>query len=89
VRNNADLAALAEHTRGAAVGCDNLVYLYGDAGVGGGIIAAGRPVTGHGGYGLEVGPYSGALVADLLLRRPTPLDVGPFAPARFATAYPG
>jgi len=45
--------------------------------------------TGHGGYGLEVGPYSGALVADLLLRRPTPLDVGPFAPARFATAYPG
>ncbi|MEV6931939.1 ROK family protein [Dactylosporangium sp. NPDC051485] len=55
VRNNADLAALAEHTRGAAVGCDNLVYLYGDAGVGGGIIAAGRPVTGHGGYGGEVG----------------------------------
>ncbi|UWP78418.1 ROK family protein [Dactylosporangium fulvum] len=55
VRNNADLAALAEHTRGAAVGCDNVVYLYGDAGVGGGIIAAGRPVTGHGGYGGEVG----------------------------------
>jgi predicted NBD/HSP70 family sugar kinase len=55
VRNNADLAALAEQTRGAASGCDNLVYLYGDAGVGGGIIAAGRPVTGHGGYGGEVG----------------------------------
>ena len=55
VRNNADLAALAEHTRGAAAGCDNLVYLYGDAGIGGGIIAAGRPVTGHGGYGGEVG----------------------------------
>ncbi|MEV8517036.1 ROK family protein [Dactylosporangium sp. NPDC051484] len=55
VRNDADLAALAEHTRGAAAGCDNLVYLYGDAGVGGGIIAAGRPVTGHGGYGGEVG----------------------------------
>jgi predicted NBD/HSP70 family sugar kinase len=55
VRNNADLAALAEHARGAAVGCDNVVYLYGDAGVGGGIIAAGRPVTGHGGSGGEVG----------------------------------
>ncbi|GAA2627807.1 ROK family transcriptional regulator [Dactylosporangium fulvum] len=55
VRNNADLAALAAHARGAAVGCDNVVYLYGDAGVGGGIIAAGRPVTGHGGYGGEVG----------------------------------
>jgi predicted NBD/HSP70 family sugar kinase len=55
VRNNADLAALAEHTRGAATGCANLVYLYGDAGIGGGIVAAGRPVTGHGGYGGEVG----------------------------------
>jgi predicted NBD/HSP70 family sugar kinase len=55
VRNGADLAALAEHLRGAAVGCDNVVYLHGDGGVGGGIIAAGRPVTGHGGYGGEVG----------------------------------
>jgi predicted NBD/HSP70 family sugar kinase len=55
VRNNADLAALAEHVRGVAVDCNNLIYLYGDAGVGGGIIAAGRPVHGHGGYGGEVG----------------------------------
>ncbi len=55
MRNNADLAALAEHVRGVAADCDNLIYLYGDAGVGGGIIAAGRPVHGHGGYGGEVG----------------------------------
>lgn len=55
VRNGADLAALAEHVRGAAVDCDNVVYLHGDGGVGGGIIAGGRPVTGHGGYGGEVG----------------------------------
>lgn len=55
IRNSADLRALAEHTRGAAVGCDNVVYLHGDAGIGGGIIAGGRPVTGHGGYGGEVG----------------------------------
>jgi len=55
VRNIADLAVLAEHTRGVAVGCDNVVYLHGDGGVGGGIIAAGRPVTGHRGYGGEVG----------------------------------
>ncbi len=55
VRNGADLAALAEHTRGVAVGCNNLVYLHGDAGIGGGIIAGGRPVTGHGGHGGEVG----------------------------------
>jgi predicted NBD/HSP70 family sugar kinase len=55
VRNGADLAALAEHTRGVATGIDNVVYLHGDAGVGGGIIAGGRAVTGHGGYGGEVG----------------------------------
>jgi predicted NBD/HSP70 family sugar kinase len=55
VRNGADLAALAEHTRGVAVGCDNVVYLHGDAGIGGGIIAGARPVTGHGGHGGEVG----------------------------------
>jgi predicted NBD/HSP70 family sugar kinase len=55
VRNGADLAALAEHTRGVAVGIDNVVYLHGDAGIGGGIIAGGRAVTGHGGYGGEVG----------------------------------
>src|SRR5262249_2794044 len=55
IRHGAGLRALAEHTRGAAVGCDNVVYLHGDAGIGGGIIAGGRPVTGHGGYGGEVG----------------------------------
>jgi predicted NBD/HSP70 family sugar kinase len=55
IRNGADMRALAEHTRGAARGCDNVIYLHGDAGIGGGIIAGGRPVTGHGGYGGEVG----------------------------------
>ena len=55
VGNHADLSALAEHGRGAAVGCDNVVYLYGDVGVGAGIVAGGRRVTGHGGYGGEVG----------------------------------
>lgn len=55
VGNVADVSALAEHIRGVAVGCDNLIYLYGDVGVGAGIIAGGRPVTGHGGYGGEVG----------------------------------
>ncbi len=55
VRNYADLSALAEHVRGVAVGCDNVVYLTGAGGIGGGIIAGGRLVTGHGGYGGEVG----------------------------------
>ena len=45
----------AEHARGVAVGCDNVIYLYGDVGVGAGIIAGGRRLTGHGGYGGEVG----------------------------------
>ncbi|NYT93027.1 ROK family transcriptional regulator [Salinispora sp. H7-4] len=55
VGNVADMAAFAEHTRGAATGCDNLIYLYGDVGVGAGIITGGRRLTGHGGYGGEVG----------------------------------
>jgi Transcriptional regulator/sugar kinase len=55
VRSTADLAALAEHARGVAVGCANVVYLHGDAGVSGGIIAGGRPLTGYGGHGGEIG----------------------------------
>jgi len=55
VGNVADLAALAEHARGVAAGCANVIYLYGDVGVGAGIIAGNRRVTGHGGYGGEVG----------------------------------
>jgi predicted NBD/HSP70 family sugar kinase len=55
VGNVADVSALVEHSRGAAAGCDNVIYLYGDVGVGGGIIAGGRRVTGHAGYGGEVG----------------------------------
>ncbi|MFI6260833.1 ROK family protein [Micromonospora sp. NPDC051006] len=55
VGNVADVAAFAEYARGAAAGCDNVIYLYGDVGVGAGIIAGGRRLTGHGGYGGEVG----------------------------------
>ncbi|GIM82074.1 sugar kinase [Salinispora arenicola] len=55
VGNVADVAAFAEHARGAASGCDNVIYLYGDVGVGAGIITGGRRLTGHGGYGGEVG----------------------------------
>jgi predicted NBD/HSP70 family sugar kinase len=55
VGNVADLSALAEYTRGAGVGCANIIYVYADVGIGAGIIAGGRRVTGHGGYGGEVG----------------------------------
>ncbi|WP_432991069.1 ROK family protein [Dactylosporangium sp. CA-233914] len=51
----ADLAALAEHTRGAATGADNVIFVHGDAGISAGIIAGGRRITGYGGHGGEVG----------------------------------
>jgi D-amino-acid dehydrogenase len=40
--------------------------------------------TGHGPYGLQVGPWSGAAVADLALGRQVGPDLGPFTVARFA-----
>jgi predicted NBD/HSP70 family sugar kinase len=53
--NEADLAAIAEHRRGAARGVDHLVMLWGSVGVGGGVIVGGAPLTGASGYGGEVG----------------------------------
>jgi D-amino-acid dehydrogenase len=41
--------------------------------------------TGHGPYGLQVGPWSGAAVTDLALGTPPPLDLGPFAVGRFSS----
>ncbi|MER6948045.1 ROK family transcriptional regulator [Nonomuraea sp. NPDC000554] len=55
VGNDANLAALAEHSRGVGAGVRDLVYLHGDVGIGGGIIAGGQLLGGHEGYGGEVG----------------------------------
>ena len=55
VGNAADVCALAEHARGVAAGCNDLIYLHRDVGVDAGIIIGGRRLTGHGGYGGEVG----------------------------------
>ncbi len=55
VANEADLGALAEARRGAAVGADHILYLSGEVGVGGGIIVDGEPFIGAAGYGGEVG----------------------------------
>lgn len=55
VGNDGDLGALAEHTRGAAVGVDDLLYLSGEVGVGGGIVTAGVPLAGATGYAGEIG----------------------------------
>ena len=55
VGNDADLGAMAEHVRGAGVGSQNLIYLSGEVGIGGGIVIDGRLMAGAGGYGGEVG----------------------------------
>ena len=55
LRNEADLGALAEHLRGAAVGVDDVIFVFGEVGIGGGVLAGGRPVSGRGGYAGEVG----------------------------------
>jgi predicted NBD/HSP70 family sugar kinase len=55
VANDANLGALAEHRRGSGVGCQDLIYLHGDVGIGGGIIVGGRLLGGEGGYGGELG----------------------------------
>lgn len=55
VANDADLAALAEHRRGAARGIDEFVFLLGRIGVGAGIITNGRPLRGIDGYAGEIG----------------------------------
>jgi predicted NBD/HSP70 family sugar kinase len=55
VGNDADLAVLAEHSRGSARGIDDVVFLLGRVGVGAGIIANGRPLRGYDGYAGEIG----------------------------------
>jgi predicted NBD/HSP70 family sugar kinase len=55
VANEADLGALAEHRRGAGVGVDNMLFVSGEVGVGGGIIAGGQPLTGVAGFAGEIG----------------------------------
>jgi predicted NBD/HSP70 family sugar kinase len=55
VANDADLGALVELRRGAAVGYHHILFISGEYGVGGGIIVDGQPLTGAAGYGGEVG----------------------------------
>ena len=55
VGNDANLAALAEFRTGAWAGTSDLIYVTGEVGIGGGIIAGGRPLLGIRGFGGEVG----------------------------------
>jgi predicted NBD/HSP70 family sugar kinase len=55
VANEADLGAIAELRRGAARGADDLLFISGEVGIGGGIIVDGKALTGVAGYAGEVG----------------------------------
>ena len=55
VANEADLGALAELRRGAAVGAQHVLFLSGEVGVGGGLIVDGQPLTGARGFAARSG----------------------------------
>ncbi|MCO1581058.1 ROK family protein [Crossiella sp. SN42] len=55
VDNDANLSAVAEHVAGVAAGATDLLYLTGEVGVGGGVIADGRLLRGAAGFTGEVG----------------------------------
>lgn len=57
IANEADLGALAEHRRGVAIGESDALFIFGEVGVGGGVIVDGRALTGVAGYGGEVGHF--------------------------------
>ena len=55
VGNDASLAALAEYRVGGHAGTPDLVYITGEVGIGGGVVVAGRPLSGVLGFGGEIG----------------------------------
>ncbi len=55
VGNDADLAVLAEHRRGNARDCDDVVLIMGRIGVGAGMIIGGLQLRGHDGHAGEIG----------------------------------
>jgi predicted NBD/HSP70 family sugar kinase len=58
VVNDGDAGALAEHLRGVARGCNDVVFVEGEVGVGSGVIIDGKPLVGAGGYAGELGHIS-------------------------------
>lgn len=55
VGNDADVALLAEHRRGNAQDCDDVVYVLGRTGVGTAMIIGGAQLHGHDGHAGEIG----------------------------------
>jgi predicted NBD/HSP70 family sugar kinase len=53
--NDSNLGVYAEHLRGAAIGVDDVAYLSGSVGIGGGFLVGGVPLRGFGGYAGEIG----------------------------------
>lgn len=53
--NDGDLGVVAEYLRGAARGVADVLYVRGEAGVGGGVVIDGELLKGAGGYAGEVG----------------------------------
>jgi predicted NBD/HSP70 family sugar kinase len=55
VGNDANLGALAEYRAGSHAGLRDLIYVTGEVGIGGGVIAGGLPLLGSHGHGGEIG----------------------------------
>ncbi len=55
VINDADAGVLGEHRRGSAIGVDNVLFISGEVGVGGGLIVDGRLLSGASGFAGEIG----------------------------------
>jgi predicted NBD/HSP70 family sugar kinase len=55
VGNDADLATSAEHLRGSGAGTENFICLWGEGGIGAGVVVGGRALSGAAGYAGEVG----------------------------------
>lgn len=55
VGNEANLSAFAESIRGAGSTSDDMIYVSGEVGVGGGVISAGSPLRGRSGFAGEIG----------------------------------
>ncbi|HWG62718.1 MAG TPA: ROK family transcriptional regulator [Streptosporangiaceae bacterium] len=55
IGNDANRAAIAEYRVGSHAGTQNLVYVTGEVGIGGGMVVQGRPLLGSRGYGGEIG----------------------------------
>ena len=55
IGNDANVAALAEASKGAAQGCRHVIYITVSTGIGSGVISDGRLVTGRAGLAAELG----------------------------------